>query len=253
MLSQYAEWKFQRFPTIVESDSCDQTLNASSFVPRAWYSNDAKYKATGQLILTSDMILSIPNSRHYELWAKCCLTSSKDVHYFLTAHPSSATTCSYPDWLYWGGACKHLHTFQRLIQSWIQHKQIAFAFHFPGTKVEAKTIEENNMRWYGAGYRDTVTLPGSISNLHLIQAGAANLQESLPTTSIAEVLPLYTMEDVTNPEALLQQAVDPATALDDAIEKPTRIEDNGLLHVDLCNSESSFTDNAIAIRFQNQL
>ena len=72
-------------------------------------------------------------------------------------------------------------------------------------------------------------------------------------TSVVEVLPLYTMEDVANPEAFLQQVVDLATAFDDAMEKSPRIEDNSLLHVDLCNSESSFTDNVIAICFQNQL
>ena len=62
------------------------------------------------------------------------------------------------DWAKNGGACKHLRALKRVVDYQL-HAGIlpAEQFVFPSTSEEAEVVEENNARWYGDRYQDSVT------------------------------------------------------------------------------------------------
>jgi hypothetical protein len=81
------------------------------------------------------------------------------MHYWLTAHPSGSSTCICPNWINRGGACKHLHAFQLLIEDWAMKGKLQYKYSFPQMQDEAIHIQDQNHLWYGANYEDAITQP----------------------------------------------------------------------------------------------
>lgn len=78
-------------------------------------------------------------------------------------HASGAATCSCPDWLQRGGACKHLRAFRLVIQYWMNTGQLLDCYLFPATRDDALDIEAKNQAWYGDKLAHTVTAALSLT------------------------------------------------------------------------------------------
>ncbi|PCH35819.1 hypothetical protein WOLCODRAFT_145976 [Wolfiporia cocos MD-104 SS10] len=131
---------------------------------RVWYEPDLRRDASAQALFDSQFIQPVQSHCPYELWATCFTTQSvagdpNRARYWLTAHPSGTATCTCPDWLFRGGACKHLRAFRMVITAWMTNGQLPHSFRFPVTAAEAEQIENENRRWYGPNYDMLVTKP----------------------------------------------------------------------------------------------
>lgn len=189
MISQYEDWKNQRFLTaaggsLPDSPRKKQIVEPSSehlsFVPRAWYGPDRRRDEDAEAIFRLGYLQPIPSARPYELWATCAssnllsIASGESRHvYWLSVHPSGSATCTCMDFLTRGGACKHLRAFRLLIIKWLEQKELAIAYHFPTTITDAELTERQNHLWYGSHYERCVTQPCG-------RSGVPNTGEQLP-------------------------------------------------------------------------
>lgn len=170
LLSDYHDWKAERFPLVGgEDQSCyvHETASApTEFTPRVWYELDPIRDSHAQAILNFGKLSILQNSRPYEFWATCqpsSLNTSGEGPpslYWLSLHPSGVGTCTCADWLTRGGACKHLRAFRDVVRGWAKSGHLAAQqFIFPQTEQEARSIESDNRRWYGEQYLSAVTQP----------------------------------------------------------------------------------------------
>ncbi|PSR73964.1 hypothetical protein PHLCEN_2v10232 [Hermanssonia centrifuga] len=171
MLSRYTNWRAERFRRAAGGSVIAHRLLATASsatvrhekytdTPRAWYEPNASRDSAAQAIISAKQLTPIPSGRQYELWARCLSGSTGNHYYWLTVHASGAATCTCLDWLYRGGACKHLRAFRRFIEGWIHTKHLSSeSYVFPSTAAEAEAIEVHNQRWYGEQYDRAVTLP----------------------------------------------------------------------------------------------
>lgn len=171
MVTQYAVWKARRFRICTPNhatgpgttSAAGTSYIAQAHVPYAWYAPDIHRDANAKAIFASHKLHPIPSARPHELWARCASVSNESKTYWLTSHPSGAATCTCPDWLRRGGACKHMRAFRLLIEHWIGVGQLLpNSFHFPGSAEEAESVEARNRAWYGAGYDGSVTSPSPV-------------------------------------------------------------------------------------------
>ncbi|KAH9953135.1 hypothetical protein BGW80DRAFT_1259513 [Lactifluus volemus] len=82
--------------------------------------------ATG--ILQGRQLLIIPSSHPTEVWATCATSSSNPddpshERYWLTYNLEGTATCTCPDWLKRGGACKHLQALRRHVRYQMEIRQ----------------------------------------------------------------------------------------------------------------------------------
>ncbi|KAI0745285.1 hypothetical protein C8Q76DRAFT_806652, partial [Earliella scabrosa] len=167
MLSGYTSWRSSRFRDaaggvdllhVAGGYAGPSTSNTQpAFIPRTWWSPDTRREYEGKLIYEQKLLHPISSRRPYELWAICRSSSSPSIQYWLTAHPTGSATCTCPDWLFRGGACKHLRAFRLLIDSWAQANTLRSPFHFPESEDQARELEVRNRCWYGTHYERMVT------------------------------------------------------------------------------------------------
>jgi len=137
-----------------------------------WFEPDPQHDASAQVILQCQNGMAIIAPRRlYEIWATCALsnadlTNPHHARYQLTMHPSGAATCSCPDWLKRGGACKHLRALWQIILHWIKTGALVtpHIYHFPELLSDAQDIEARNRTWYGPHYLNSVTTFSNMKN-----------------------------------------------------------------------------------------
>ncbi|KAI0258025.1 hypothetical protein BC834DRAFT_837033, partial [Gloeopeniophorella convolvens] len=117
---EIAAWRRARFsvaaegaPLLRSRAGAQSTSNSSR--PMAWFGNDPQRDQLAAEILRSQRLFPVISRNTNELWA-CCATSAshpgtkESARYWLTLHLSGVATCTCPDWLQRGGACKHLRS-----------------------------------------------------------------------------------------------------------------------------------------------
>lgn len=162
MVTQYATWKRTRFGALAMAAPQPSMLTnkKSTHVLLTWFPDDPRRDADARAIFVSKKLTPISSARPYELWARCSSASQRDMVYWLTMHPTGSGTCTCLDWLYRGGACKHLRAFRMLIEKWIQGGHLLpNSFSFPRSLTDAEAIETRNCTWYGENYSASVTSP----------------------------------------------------------------------------------------------
>ncbi|THH14925.1 hypothetical protein EUX98_g9541 [Antrodiella citrinella] len=181
MLSDFQSWKSSRFASAagnlpLQTVSKRRSLERTNLPPRAWYTPDTSRDSAAERIRSMPKYLQ-PFSSHrpFEYWAVCKSSSNSSVidgqfvpmQYWLTMHPSGAATCTCPDWLQRGGACKHLRAFRLLVQDWSVQCDPPLNFRFPTSPEEAAEVEIQNKRWYGYQYAHAITSPAVAEVLSL--------------------------------------------------------------------------------------
>ncbi len=220
MITDYAAWKAQRFEiTAGDPDELLNTHREGAFLglqararasPRyAFYTSDTRRDADAQGILASGKLHPVSSARPHEQWAYCISVSDSSTRYWLTAHPSGSATCTCPDWLHRGGACKHMRAFRLLIESWMQHGHLLpNSFHFPASASEAAIVEARNRAWYGEWFERSVTTlgqPKSVDGLGGKSTAGTNLEPStaavVPSRAVDSTAsgPLYSDEAIRVP------------------------------------------------------
>ncbi|EIM91383.1 uncharacterized protein STEHIDRAFT_153027 [Stereum hirsutum FP-91666 SS1] len=166
----YLEWRRKRFSLAAGNIHIpDHQTLATQRTQRilAWYSVDVRRDSDAQSIVDACRLIPVPCPIAYELWATCA-TSFADTtvttypRYWLSIHSSGAATCTCPDWLRRGGACKHLRAFRIVIQYWITAGQVPEMYLFPSTYDEALDIQAKNEAWYGEKITTSITSPISL-------------------------------------------------------------------------------------------
>ncbi|EIM80782.1 uncharacterized protein STEHIDRAFT_115633 [Stereum hirsutum FP-91666 SS1] len=158
----YLEWRRKRFTLATGGATIPDHNTHLPATPFAWFSDDERREADAVIISHSRRLCPIPSNMPYELWATCA-TSSADVtssgypRYWLSMHASGAATCSCPDWLQRGGACKHLRAFRLVIKYWTSTGQVPDCYLFPATRDDALDTEAKNKAWYGDNFAHTIT------------------------------------------------------------------------------------------------
>ncbi|KAH9954982.1 hypothetical protein BGW80DRAFT_1467332 [Lactifluus volemus] len=100
-----AAWKAARFAT-------------AAGAPFFWFEENIRRDGLATGILQGRQLLIIPSSHPTEVWATCATSSSNPddpshERYWLTYNLEGTATCTCPDWLKRGGACKHLQALRR--------------------------------------------------------------------------------------------------------------------------------------------
>lgn len=180
MITEYSAWKARRFDLSPDTHRTSSATHQRGAVtgtalparnpPRvcyAFYSPDQRRDADAQGILASGKLQPIPSARPHEQWAYCISVSDSSIRYWLTTHPSGSATCTCPDWLYRGGACKHMRAFRVLIESWMaQGHLLPGSFYFPTSAPEAEIVEARNRAWYGKWFERSVTSPAQSTTVN---------------------------------------------------------------------------------------
>lgn len=181
MLIGYGAWKVERFRNAAGGADLSRIQRSSislsnpqhsvpqqSSRPLAWYSPDPARDGEAEGILCRQLLRPIVASRPFELWAQCqssssisALSSVPSPIYWLTIYPSGPATCTCPDWMFQGGACKHLRAFKQLIQSWQTSGHLPCGFTFPTSRDNTEHLLHHACQWYGDCYAEFVTLPPS--------------------------------------------------------------------------------------------
>lgn len=236
MVTQYAAWKSQRFGAILSASSSGSHSSRKGKVaaglarntdPRfAWYMVDERRDADARAIFLSRCLEPIPSSRPYELWARCRSMTDNSLVYSLTSHPTGSATCTCPDWLYRGGACKHMRAFRLLIEEWMQCGHLLpSSFHFAGNLEEATEIDARNRAWYGQLYDREVTSP-------LVETDPSRGTASQPSNLTASVR----MESPSSAELPAHMQSASAISEDDttsaALPPPAHIQSTSLLQLE---------------------
>jgi hypothetical protein len=168
MINSFQSWKTERFQDAAGglrlTPYSPQKKTQLVFTPLAWYEPDPTRDGFAKDFLQLKHIVPIPSKRMYELWSTCAATGAdmqdpSYLRYWLTVHPSGSGTCTCPDWINRGGACKHLRAFRIVIEEWSAAGKLQYRYHFPTTQEDALHIREQNLLWYGINYEDAVTLP----------------------------------------------------------------------------------------------
>ncbi|KAI0056510.1 hypothetical protein BV25DRAFT_1893981 [Artomyces pyxidatus] len=162
---QYADWKSSRFEAAAGGVPLLRARRPAirEWAPRAWFEADASRNVLGIDIHQHGRLCVIPSSRQFERWATCA-TSSADINdplyprYWLALHISGAATCTCPDWLRRGGACKHLRAFAVSVQLLVLEGVETQSYSFAKTEAEALEVEAQNRTWYGPHYATALTL-----------------------------------------------------------------------------------------------
>lgn len=168
--SQLKDWVSERFRQaaggvdLVRQTRRPLAQTSPTFVPLCWFEADDTRDHRAQDIVALHRIQSIPSGRAFEMWPTCAKGSANmdDAgypRYWLTMHVTGSGTCTCPDWLKQGGACKHLRAFRLLIQHWMSTREISDHFHFATTRDKAQGIVDRNRLWYGPHYEASVTSP----------------------------------------------------------------------------------------------
>lgn len=164
----FETWKEQRFSGAASTQGVsrqtrqgDPTLKERS-PTIAWYAPDSVRDGLAQDFVRLGHIVVFNGARPFEIWATCATTGA-DIsvpdhpRYWLSAHPSGHGTCTCADWLNRGGACKHLRALRISILSLVEGGGIQHPFHFPLSEPDARAVLEQNKRWYGDYYRQSLT------------------------------------------------------------------------------------------------
>ncbi|KAF8960687.1 hypothetical protein BDZ97DRAFT_1760510 [Flammula alnicola] len=175
MKREHASWVNTRFSAasgghVLQAEKRNgnsSKLKGSAGAVLAWFAPETNRDAKARNLFLADRLCQILSGRPYEIWA-CCAATKADIQdpyhprYWLTIHPTGSATCSCPDWLNNGGACKHLRALRLAIlkPEWIDPTKCntpLIPFHFPSTPEEASTIHARNHAWYGPHYEMLVT------------------------------------------------------------------------------------------------
>lgn len=243
MRTQYASWKATRFtlaraPSTTVGEPSDRSavqtplLSRPSLRPSSesmqytYYLPDATRDSHADILQATRRIQPISSKRMYEMWAVCSSQRSPSIQYSLTVHPTGAATCSCPDWLSRGGACKHLRAFRAIIQRAMASGQLTLDYHFPSSLEEAQEIEAKNRVWYGSQYTEAISASAGDTSA----AMSVNFGCVLPPSTAEHLLPSIT-HDIELDEAIdnlvyqecmesKNPAVEPAGTTTPAISDP---------------------------------
>lgn len=222
--SQFFQWRAQRFlnasggNTIVPQREGSHSITSTLGV-RAWFIPDERRDIAAQTLFSNGHVVPIPSGRKYELWARCKSEVSPDVHYWLTMHPTGSATCTCRDWMYRGGACKHLRAFRKVIEQWCENGILDYRFLFPLSFLEAEEAEARGMCWYGPQYPQAVTchpnagdiLKGLIVNANSTPSDADHTARPphMTITAITADIPCLPPPDIAESEiqSLTQEAI----------------------------------------------
>jgi SWIM zinc finger len=109
----------------------------------AWFEEDTDWEGLATGILQSQQLMPIPSGHPSKLWATCATSSSNpDDHnhdrYWLMFNLDGMATCTCPDWLQCGGACKHLRAFRGHVLYHVQAGQLSWDGNFPASLQDAQ-------------------------------------------------------------------------------------------------------------------
>ncbi|KAH9960984.1 hypothetical protein BGW80DRAFT_1438809 [Lactifluus volemus] len=111
--------------------------------PLAWFEEDTRREGMAIGILQERRLLLIVSGHPSELWATCATSLSNPnlqfhERYWLTYNIKGTATCTCPDWLQRGGACKHLRAFRLHLLHQVQIGHLSSVGHFPVSLLEAQ-------------------------------------------------------------------------------------------------------------------
>ncbi|KAI0048644.1 hypothetical protein FA95DRAFT_1654556, partial [Auriscalpium vulgare] len=227
--SNLKEWTSARFPTVVHGTA---VRDPPPRVPLSHLSPDSSRDNSAADIFKSGRLVTLESPKPYEVWASCA-TSHADVsdpahtRYWLTIHSSGCATCTCPDWLRRGGACKHIRalvvTTKLMAAAAGVDTGTAAPYQLPNTLEGAQEIRDRNRRWYGERLATHVTPaicpstyprgyngPGPPSTMKVAKADEPRTVIVLPPPQLAEMLPSLEAEvklaelahpDASDPEA----------------------------------------------------
>lgn len=214
MLVGYRTWKTERFrpaaggkdlhtlhrlgTDAAQSANSDNTAAVQPQRPWFYFQPDTRRDVEAEAILRRALLRPISSVIPFELWAECASSSSAPsntppILYQLTFHPSGSATCTCPDWLTRGGACKHLRAFRLVIDSWSASGGLGYQYASPTSLKDALEVDEANRLWYGSHYERSITAPRS--RFHSDSGGHPEVPLPLTQPGAPVVLPPPTTAD----------------------------------------------------------
>jgi SWIM zinc finger len=170
--------------------------------PLAWFEEDTRREGMAIGILQERRLLLIVSGHPSELWATCATSLSNPnlqfhERYWLTYNIKGTATCTCPDWLQRGGACKHLCAFRLHLLHQVQIGHLSSVGHFPVSLLEAQDKyaalkQESNpptipvlLSIYPNGYTQPIPPPTMVPSV---------LSENPPYKEMTDVPTLIDME-----------------------------------------------------------
>jgi SWIM zinc finger len=210
-----AAWKAARFATAAggvtpsRKHESGGTLTNNTSAPFFWFEEDIRRDGLATGILQGRQLLIIPSSHPTEVWATCATSSSNPddpshERYWLTYNLEGTATCTCPDWLKRGGACKHLRALRRHVRYQMEIRQVTCDDKFPASLQEAQDKH--------AVLGDQVDPPTQPVSVSLYPNGYAN--PTPPPTMVPSALPEVPLEmELGNVPTLLNSEIEIAAQM----------------------------------------
>lgn len=116
---------------------------------KCWWQADPQRDDEAQAIFQLQHVHSIRQTVCPDQYEAACFSMSAPlddgmkIQYELRLHRAGHGYCSCPDFVYRGGACKHLQAFRLVIESWV-HQHIISPFVFPATLSAAELLHPSS-------------------------------------------------------------------------------------------------------------
>ncbi|KAI0038559.1 hypothetical protein FA95DRAFT_1585462 [Auriscalpium vulgare] len=125
-------------------------------VPVAYFLANDSRTASAVDIIESRRLVAIKSGRPFEVWATCAtsgaiMSDEQYPRYWLTLHATGSATCTCPDWLQRGGACKHMRSLAAATKLQVASEVETAgttAYHLPVSLEAANQVRERNEAWY---------------------------------------------------------------------------------------------------------
>ncbi|KLO18444.1 hypothetical protein SCHPADRAFT_886157 [Schizopora paradoxa] len=148
--AQYSNWLKERFAASSGGVDLQQTrsmVEAESGFRGSllWWTEDTNRDKQAEGIAAAGRLTPVLSSSPFVLRATCASTSANVLEvghrrYWLELHTNGYGSCQCPDFMYRGGACKHLRAFRRIVEAWFARRLVPY-FHFPTSIEDAKRIK----------------------------------------------------------------------------------------------------------------
>ncbi|KAI0045269.1 hypothetical protein FA95DRAFT_1607832 [Auriscalpium vulgare] len=206
LASHLSQWMQERFP--LGSDGTPlaparrRLVSTTSATPVAWFPpNDLRDVRAIDAVQTERLTI-INNLRPFEVWATCVASAAdrsdpEHARYWLTLHPTGSATCTCPDWMTRGQACKHL----RALVIHVKFRLGPSMYALPTTLEEAEAVYNKNTAWYGERYGQDITAalcPRTFPQGYHLAQFPPNMQVCEGTDAVTDVAPLP-LPDIESP------------------------------------------------------
>lgn len=193
----YHIWLASRFAdhaggvNLVESKKANSNAAAAAaLIKPCWWEPDNRRDGEAWAILQSGRLHSIQQTISPEQYEATCLSASAYLNdpsatqYQLYLHRTGHGHCSCADFLFRGGACKHIRALRVVLDSWVQ-KQCIAPFHYPSSEATARLLHPTPLPTLASPGSVITPLPDSIihTSAPSVVANAVALQQIIKNGS----------------------------------------------------------------------